>query len=123
MRISDWSSDVCSSDLYRVFVPVVEKVIRYTDLPPRDREVLVIRTLAQCNETYEADHHADIAGKCGMSAAEIAAVKEGAGDGLSAFDLQLINAADELLRDKFISAMTWKKLAERYTHIDRKSVV
>src|SRR3546814_8723581 len=45
--------------LYRVFVPVVEKVIRYTDLPPRDREVLVIRTLAQCNETYEADHHAD----------------------------------------------------------------
>src|SRR3546814_18471249 len=101
MRISDWSSDVCSSDLYRVFVPVVEKVIRYTDLPPRDREVLVIRTLAQCNETYEADHHADIAGKCGMSAAEIAAVKEGAGDGLSAFDIQLITAADDLLRDKF----------------------
>src|SRR3546814_5760314 len=82
MRISDWSSDVCSSDL-----------------------------------------HADIAGKCGMSAAEIAAVKEGAGDGLSAFDLQLINAADELLRDKFISAMTWKKLAERYTTLQLMEVV
>src|SRR3546814_12030560 len=58
-----------------------------------------------------------------MSAAEIAAVKEGAGDGLSAFDLQLINAADELLRDKFISAMTWKKLAERYTTLQLMEVV
>src|SRR3546814_2294482 len=58
-----------------------------------------------------------------MSAAEMAAVKEGAGDGLSAFDLQLINAADELLRDKFISAMTWTKLTERYTTLQLMEVV
>ena len=32
--------------LYQVYVPVIAKVIAQTDLPPRDRQILVMRTLA-----------------------------------------------------------------------------
>src|SRR3546814_17400690 len=61
--------------LYGVFVPVVEQVIRYTYLQQRYREVLVIRTLAQCYDTSDADHPADCSGQCCMRAAPVAAIQ------------------------------------------------
>src|SRR4051812_32123444 len=62
-------------DLYRTFLPFLDKVIRGSHLPPRDREVLVIRALAICDEDYEAEHHVSIARNAGMTEAEISAVK------------------------------------------------
>ena len=47
--------------MYPIFVPWIEQLIARTKLPPRDREVLVIRTLALSDETYEAHHHVQIA--------------------------------------------------------------
>jgi len=108
--------------LYRVFVPLVEKVIRYTHLPPWDREVLVVRVLAQCGETYEASHHADIAQKVGMTDAQIAAVKTD-GVGLSEFDNWLIKAADELVRQYRIGDETWQALSQRYSTVEMMEVV
>jgi len=108
--------------LYRVFVPFIEKVISFTDLPPWDREVLVIRTLDQCNEHYEANHHVDIANKVGMTIAQVAAVKSG-GEDLSAFDRWLIKAADELVHQYRISDKTWQALEERYSTIQLMEVV
>ncbi len=119
--------------LYRVFVPLVEKVIRYTELPPWDREVLVIRTLAQCGETYEASHHVDIAHGVGMSDAQIQTVIQiqaatqidaaDGGAGLSEFDGWLIKAADELVQQYRISDATWQALAQRYSTVELMEVV
>jgi len=108
--------------LYRVFVPFIEKVISFTDLPPWDREVLVIRALDQCGDTYESSHHVDIAYKVGMTDAQIEAVKAGGAE-LSEFDRWLIRAADELVRDHRVSDDTWQALSQRYSTVELMEVV
>ena len=74
---------------YRIFLPYIDKVIRGSNLPPRDREVIVLRLLGLCDEVYELHHHEMIARNAGMNEAEIAAAKAGEGAGLSSFDLVL----------------------------------
>ena len=101
--------------MYRTFVPHIEAVIARSSLPPRDRQVIVLRTLACCNDTYELAHHITISRNAGISDAEIAAFQSGEGDCLSDFDRPLIDAADELRHDQFISDATWQLLAKRYS--------
>ena len=108
--------------MYPIFVPWIEQLIARTKLPPRDREVLVIRTLALSSETYEAHHHVQIARKAGMSEAEIAAVARGDA-GLGAWDAVLVSAAEELVRERRISDSTWVALAARYDEEQLMEVV
>jgi 4-carboxymuconolactone decarboxylase len=99
--------------MYRVFVPYIAQVIAGSTLPPRDREVLVLRTLAQGKDVYEAHHHVQIARKAGLSDAEIAEVR--AGDaGLDDWDTALVRAADELVAAQQLSDASWAALGERY---------
>ena len=109
-------------DLYKVFVPYIAQVIADSTLPPRDREVLVVRTLALPGEVYEAHHHVQIALKAGMSAADIAAVARGDA-GLPDWDKALVRAADELVREQQLSDASWAALGERYSDEQRMEVV
>jgi alkylhydroperoxidase family enzyme len=108
--------------LYRVFVPVIAKVIPGTELPPRDRQILVMRTLARCNEVYESTHHTAISHMAGLTDADIEAAKT-AGPGLTPFERTLVDAADELARDHCISDATWQALAKRYSQVQLMEVV
>jgi alkylhydroperoxidase family enzyme len=99
-------------DMYRVFVPFIEKVIAGTKLPPRERQIVVLRTLALAEETYELHHHKVISRNLGMSEEEITAVARG--EGLADFDRLLADAAEQLLRQQTIDDLTWAALAERY---------
>lgn len=108
--------------LYRVFVPYIAQTIAGSGLPPRDREVLVLRTLALGEDVYETHHHLQIAGKAGLSAAEIEAVRM-ADPALSDWDKCLISAADELVAGKKLSDATWAALAERYDEAQRIELV
>ena len=109
-------------EMYRVFVPYIAQAIGGTKLPPRDREVLVVRTLALGRDVYEAHHHVQIALKAGMSEADIAAVRSGA-DSLSDWDRLLVRAADELVRDQILSDAAWAALAERYSQAQLMDLV
>lgn len=109
--------------LYRAYVPFIEKVIRFTHLTPHDREILAIRTLAVCRDSYESSHHVDIARNCGMTDAQIEAAKAGTGAALSEFDHHLVKAADELVLRHRISDATWSALAQRYSTIELMEVV
>ncbi len=100
--------------MYRIFLPFIDKVIRGSDLPPRDREILCLRTLALGNDVYEAHHHVTIARKAGMTEDEIEAARTG-GAGLGPFDQCLMRAAEEIVREQFVSDPTWACLAERYS--------
>ena len=100
--------------IYRIFLPFIDKVIRGSNLPPRDREILCLRTLALGNDVYEAHHHVTIARKAGMTEDEIEAARTG-GAGLGPFDQCLMRAAEEIVRDQFVSDPTWACLAERYS--------
>ncbi|MCB2077026.1 MAG: carboxymuconolactone decarboxylase family protein [Novosphingobium sp.] len=100
-------------DMYRIFVPWIEQLIAKTKLPPRDRQVLVLRTLALGNDTYEFHHHVMISKNAGISDEDIAAFAKGS-EALSGFEQVLACAAEELVSDQFIADATWAALAERY---------
>jgi 4-carboxymuconolactone decarboxylase len=127
--VGPWSSMnfasvmVTHPQLYKTLVPLIAKVISGSDLPPRDREILVLRTLALCGEVYEAHHHSMIARKAGMTDAEIEQASVGGGADLSPFDISLIHAAEELTRDQQVSHTTWDELAQRYSPVELMEVV
>lgn len=125
--VGAWSNLVFSRvlarrpDMYRIFLPFIEKVIADTKLPPRDRQIVVLRTLAAAGDTYELHHHRVISVKTGMSEAEIEAAASG--EGLTGFDRTLADAAEELLREQTIGDATWAALAARYSEEQLMEVV
>jgi len=109
-------------DVYKVFIPFLDKLVRGSNLPPRDREILVLRCLALCHESYEAQHHASIARKAGMTDGEIAAA--GSGDErLSPWERTLARAAEELVHKQCVGDETWQALAQRYAPAQLMEVV
>lgn len=81
-------------------------------LPPRWRELLVLRVAGVRGSDYEWRQHVVLAGDAGISAAEVDQVAEGPdAPGWSTFDAALVRAADELLDDALISDATWATLA------------
>ena len=119
--VGDWTHLIFSRvivnnpKMYRTFVPHIEATIAKTSLPPRERQVLVLRTLATSNDTYELAHHIRISKTAQVTDDEIAAFQSGSGDCLTDFDKMLVRAADELKRDQKIADDTWAALAERYS--------
>lgn len=109
-------------ELYRVFQPIIKKLIAESDLPTWDREVIVLRTLELCDEAYELAHHTFIAENAGMTDEQIRAVRTD-GEGLSDFDRTLMRAAEELVEDQRIADATWEALSQRYSTIQKMEVV
>jgi alkylhydroperoxidase family enzyme len=109
--------------MYRTFVPILAALITETALLPRDREIVCLRTLRACDEVYEHTHHVDIARREGMTDAEIEEASEGRGDSLTDFDLVLVAATEELLRDRRVSDETWATLGECYTEQQQMELV
>lgn len=119
--MGEWSSMnfsnvvVRSPALYRAFVPLIKKVVADTNLPPRDRQVLCLRTLTLGRDVYEVTHHELISKSAGLTETEIAAMRAGEGEALTAFDKVLATAAEQLVRDQHIDDATWQALGERYS--------
>ena len=81
-------------------------------LAQRDRELLILRTGWRCGSQYEFSQHALIALRSDITANEVQRTKYAVTDGgWSDHDAALLNAADELHDDAFISDATWKTLA------------
>jgi alkylhydroperoxidase family enzyme len=90
-------------------------VLFRSTLPPRERELLILRTGWLCRSEYEWGQHVIIAKREGVTDEEIARVKDGPdAAGWAEPDRALLRAADELLDDAFISDATWQALAERF---------
>lgn len=126
--VGDWSnlnfSRVCvrHPGMYRVFLPFIERLITQTTLPPRDREVVILRSLALADDVYETHHHVLIARNAGMTDSEIEAAKE-SGEGLSRFERVLMQATEELMRNQCIGDVTWAELSERYSETQLMELV
>jgi 4-carboxymuconolactone decarboxylase len=85
-------------------------------LPPRERELLILRTGWLCHSEYEWGQHVVIGKKAGLTETEIARIKEGPdAAGWDPFDATLLRAADELHKDTLISDATWGSLSKKYT--------
>lgn len=88
---------------------------RETSLPPKTRELLILRTSFLNKVEYEWAHHVESARAAGFSGGEIARIASGPeAAGWSEEHRGVLRAADELRREAFISNATWTALSRHY---------
>jgi alkylhydroperoxidase family enzyme len=83
-------------------------------LPPRERELLILRTGRNCMSDYEFHQHVRIGLDAGVTHDEIAQLVTNDDTAWPPEDRLLLRAADELHHDSRISDSTWAALAKRY---------
>ena len=108
---------VRATEVFGDFVPFGRRLLRFSSLPPRERELLIMRTAFRCAAAYEWSHHDRIGRRAGLTDADIAvlardAVADGDADERTVL---LIRTADELVADHVLSDATWARLASAYT--------
>jgi 4-carboxymuconolactone decarboxylase len=84
---------------------------------------VILRTGYLCKSGYEFTQHTRIGLQSGLTADEIANIKQGAGAGWSPADAALIKATDELVADHFITDATWAELGRYFSDKQRMDVV
>jgi len=90
----------------------------------REREILILRVGWLCDAEYEWGQHVIFGGRAGLSAEEIARIKEGPeAPEWQPFDAALLRAADELHYDACISDESWEVLGTRYSDVQMMDVV
>jgi alkylhydroperoxidase family enzyme len=99
-------------------------VLNKSTLPPRDRELLILRIGWLCRAEYEFGQHVVIGRREGLSDEEIERVTRGPdAEGWDPFDATLLRAVDELHDDAFLSEATWNELVARYDTMQLMDVV
>jgi alkylhydroperoxidase family enzyme len=102
-------------DRFREWMPLSGGLLYRSLLPDRDRELLILRTAANCHADYEWAHHVVIGKQAGLTDEEVERVRNGpTTEGWNSDDAVLLTAADELHHDSRISDKTWAALAARY---------
>jgi alkylhydroperoxidase family enzyme len=116
---------VHAPDSARSFLPWGAYILsRRNALPPRQREIVILRTGFLCKSGYEWAQHKEIGLRDGLTEAEIEAVKTGVDAATwSAPDAVLIRAADELHADHFITDATWAALKAHFNEKQCMDVV
>ncbi len=86
-----------------------------SSLPPREREILILRMGWLCYAEYEFGQHLPIGKIFGLTDSDVLNIIEGAdAEGLSEADAVLIKAVDEIYTNSMISDDTWEKLKKTY---------
>lgn len=99
-------------------------ILMESTLPPREREILILRIGWLCQSAYEFGQHTLVGKREGLTDAEIKRITEGPkAPGWDPFDATLLQAADELHADAFITDATWNALAKRYNQQQLMDVV
>jgi 4-carboxymuconolactone decarboxylase len=84
------------------------------DLPPRSREIVILRVGWNCAAEYEFGHHVLRARAAGLEDDELVVLAGGDPKGWSEEDRALVAMADELCADDCVSEETWSALARRW---------
>ncbi len=81
-----------------------------SSLPPREREMAILRTGWVCRAPYEWAHHKEIAlSQAGLTIADLEAVQSGRSP--QPIDQAILDAVDQLLTQRFVSDEVWAALA------------
>ena len=90
-------------------------VLAKSTLPPRDRELVILRTGYRCRAPYEWGHHVEIGRQVGINDNEISLVAQGpTAPSWTAHERALLTAADELHDHSKLSDSTWATLRTTY---------
>lgn len=95
-------------------------------LPPRIRELAILRVAHRRQCAYEWSHHVRMAKDEGITDEQIAALQSFAGEdagGFDAFDQAVITGVDELDEKSELSDQTWAALGERLNDQQRMDFV
>ena len=108
-------------DLFRRWLVFGNHVLFKSTLPPRERELIILRIGWLCEAEYEWGQHVLIGKETGLTAEEIDRIKAGPNArGWSEADKLLLQAKDELRKDAFVSDSTWQGLTK---HFDKKQLM
>ena len=108
-------------DLFRRWLVFGNHVLFKSTLPPRERELIILRIGWLCEAEYEWAQHVLIGKEAGLTAEEIDRIKAGPNArGWSEADKLLLQATDELRKDAFITDATWNGLSQ---HFDTKQLM
>ena len=100
-------------DLVAAFLAFNKHLLLHNTVPPRLRELAVLRIARRRDCAYEWDHHVRSAAKLGLSEAEIEAAADGKATG--ELETAVLCAVEELDVDSRLSDATWATLSE---HLD-----
>lgn len=111
-------------DLARDWLQFGSHILSRNTLPPREREILILRIGWLCRSEYEWAQHVRIGRGVGLTDDDIAHIMAGPeADGVGARDRLLLQAVDELHEDAFITDATWSGLAEHYSREQMMDIV
>jgi 4-carboxymuconolactone decarboxylase len=103
-------------ELLKRWMVFANHVLVKSTLPPREREILILRIGWLCRAEYEWSQHMLIGKAVGLSDAEIDRIADGPdAEGWSSDDAALLRAVDELHGDAFVSDATWQALSARWS--------
>jgi 4-carboxymuconolactone decarboxylase len=115
------STFVRHPDLTKAFLRFNVHLLYRSTLPPRLRELVILRVAHRTDSKYEWAQHVKIGLREGLTEDEIAGVQRG--DAADEFDTTVLAGVDELL-DKFeLSDATWSALSERFDERQRMDFV
>ncbi len=90
-------------------------VLLQSSLPPRDRELAILRVGWRCRSEYEWGQHVLIGEAAGLTGDEISRIASGPdAEGWSDRDRTILRAVDELHDDSFVTDPIWNALASFY---------
>lgn len=84
-------------------------------IPPRERELAVLRCGWLCRAPYEWGAHVDIGKRVGLSDEEVERIQRGSSaEGWNEHDRAIIRGVEELIADQAMSGETWDTLAKTW---------
>ena len=99
-----WRMLCWTPDAAKTLIDYSESIRHRNDIPPKLRELMILRTGHLCAAPYELHHHTRIAKEVGLSEAEMAASTEGpAAAGLDDTQRFVLTMVDALVADKRLS--------------------
>jgi alkylhydroperoxidase family enzyme len=103
--------------LFKAFLTLGGHLLTAGGLPPREREIVILRTGRRAQSEYEFGQHRVIGRDAGLTDTEIDwLASDGVGGGAwSEDDGALVAMVDELTADDVVSDATWKRLSSRWS--------
>ncbi len=112
------------ANLAKFWLPFATYILRDNTIPPREREILILRIGWLCQSEYEWAQHVRIGKRAGLTDMEIRGISEGpTSPHLQQADQLLVQATDELYEDACLSEATWTALSKIYSQDQRMDLV
>ena len=100
--------------LFEVFTRFGSHLLFKGSLPPREREIVILRVGWQAQSEYEFGQHTVIGKQAGLTDDEVDRLARAGVEGWSDDDAALLRLADDLCDNDVVSDETWKALTPRW---------